>query len=261
MRQRDTVVETYLMKFTQSVRGLAVGSPVDFRGITVGEVKRIDLDFDPQTVKFRAVVEVALYPERLRSRFRNGTRPFTNLTPQQRMQRFVEHGFRGQLRSGNLLTGQLYVALDFFDNEPKAQLDLSQALPEIPTVKQGGLGELQESLARIIAKLEKVPFDSIAQDLRRALQDLDTTLKKTDAVVGKLNDEVAPQLAATLEQARKSLAAAETVLGTESPLQGDLRDTLSDVSRTAQSLRELVDYLERHPESLIRGKRPTGDAK
>jgi paraquat-inducible protein B len=254
-KPRETIIETYVMKFTQSVRGLMVGAAVDFRGINVGEVRRIDLDFDPVAVRFRAAVEVHIYPERLRSRFRNGTRPWVNLTPRQRMERFVERGLRAQLRPANLLTGQLYIAVDFFENEPKATIDFEKTPPEIPTIRAGGLGELQESLAKIIKNLEKVPFDKIGQDVRAALQNLAATLKRADAMLARIDTEVAPELRATLEQARKTLRAAEGVLGTDSPLQGDLRETLNDVSRTADSLRELVDYLERHPESLIRGKR------
>jgi paraquat-inducible protein B len=253
-KPRETLVETYLMKFTQSVRGLTVGSPVDFLGIVVGEVKHIDLEFDPATVKFRTAVEVHIYPERLRSRRRDPGRAWSQLTPAQRMERFVERGFRGQLRSSNLLTGQLYVALDFFDKEPKATIDTSKSPPEIPTVA-GGLGELQESLANIIKKLEKVPFDVIGEDLRKALVNLSSTLKKADALVEQLNSDVAPELKTTLEQARKTLSAAESTLSTDSPLQGDLRETLNEVRRAAESARNLVDYLERHPESLIRGKR------
>lgn len=260
-KPRETIILTYVMNFTQSVRGLAVGAPVDFRGINVGEVRRIDLDFDPATVKFQAAVEVHLFPERFRSRFRSGNRPWASLTPEQRMERYVERGLRGQLRSANLLTGQLFIALDFFDKEPAATIDASRKPPVIPTVKQGGLGELQESLARIVAKLEKVPFDALAQDLRKALQDLSATLKRADAMLGHLDTDVVPELRSTLEQARKTLGSAESALGSDSPLQGDLRETLNDVSRTAQSLRELVDYLERHPESLIRGKRPVEEKK
>ncbi|MGZ5078475.1 MAG: PqiB family protein [Usitatibacter sp.] len=253
-KPRETVVETYVMKFTQSVRGLSVGAPVDFRGIVVGEVKRIDLEFDPATVKFRTAVEIHLFPERLRSRRRDAGRAWSQLTPAQRMERFVERGFRGQLRSANLLTGQLYVALDFFDKETKAAIDMSRSPPEIPTVA-GGLGELQESLANIVNKLEKVPFDAIGEDLRKALVNLSSTLKKADALVDQLNADVAPELKTTLEQARKTLGAAESALSTDSPLQGDLRETLNEVRRAAESTRNLVDYLERHPESLIRGKR------
>jgi paraquat-inducible protein B len=259
-RPRETVIETYLLKFTQSVRGLAIGAPLDFRGITVGEVRRIDLEYDPANVRFLMVVEVQVYPERLRSRYRDPARAaLPQLTPAQRIQRFVEHGLRAQLRSANLLTGQQYIAIDFFPKAPKAVMDLKKSPPEIPTVA-GGFGELQESLQNIASKLEKVPFDQLGQDLHKALQSLDTTLKRADVLVGQLSSDVAPELRATLEQARKTLSGAETALGSNSPLQGDLRETLLEVTKAAESVRALTDYLERHPESLLRGKR-SGETK
>ncbi|HET7731938.1 MAG TPA: MlaD family protein [Usitatibacter sp.] len=252
MRPRETTIETFVIKFTQSVRGLAVGAPVDFRGINAGEVRAIYLEFDPKQVRFLQVVEVHLYPDRLRSRHRAGAP--TETPPAQRIQRFVERGFRAQLRSANLLTGQMYVALDFFPKAPKATVDLKTTPPEIPSVP-GGLGELQESITNIVTRLEKVPFDVIAQDLRKALASLDGTLKQAEAMMAKLNSEVAPELRATLEQARKTLRSAEGMLSNDSPMQGDLRETLIEVTKAAESVRALTDYLERHPESLIRGRR------
>jgi paraquat-inducible protein B len=258
MRPRETIVETFVIKFTQSVRGLTVGAPVDFRGINAGVVRSIYLEFDPEKVRFLQVVEVHLYPDRLRSRHRTGApRPGVEATPAQRIQRFVERGFRAQLRAANLLTGQMYVALDFFPKAPKAAMDPGKSPPEIPSVP-GGLGELQESITNIVTRLEKVPFDVVAQDLRRALAGLDATLKNVDAVLAKFNTELAPELRATLEQARKTLSSAQGALASDSPLQGDLRETLIEVTKAAESVRALTDYLERHPESLIRGRRQGG---
>lgn len=255
MKPRETVIETFVIKFTQSVRGLSVGAPVDFRGITAGEVRDIYLEFDPAAVRFLQVVQIHLYPERLRSRYRDPSRRATPETaPAQRIQRFVERGFRAQLRSANLLTGQMYVALDFFPKAPKATMSLAQTPPEIPSIP-GGLGELQESIQNIVAKLEKVPFEQIAQDLRRTMGTLDATLRKADALIAQLGSDIAPELRKTLEAARKTFQSAETALASDSPLQGDLRETLIEVTRAAESVRALTDYLERHPESLIRGKK------
>lgn len=258
-RPREAVVETVALKFAQSVRGLQVGSAVDFRGISVGEVKRIDLEFDPEHVRFLTVVEVELYPERLRSRYRDPSRaPLPNLTPIQRIQRFVERGLRAQLKNSNLLTGQLYVNLEFVPKAPKATMDLSRKPPEIPTVS-GGFGELQESVANIVAKLEKVPFDKIAEDLRKSLAALESSLKSADVVLKQVSTELTPEMKSAIVSAKKTLDAAQQVLSSDSPVQGDLRETLIEVRRAAESVRTLTDYLERHPESLIRGKR--GDPK
>jgi paraquat-inducible protein B len=260
MKPRDTVIQPVTMKFAQSVRGLTVGAPLDFRGITAGEVRRIDLEYDPVNVRFLIVVEANIYPDRLRSRYRDpARRALPELTPAQRLQRFVEHGFRAQLRSANLITGQQYVALDFFPKAPRASAPVRDGVPELPTVA-GGFGELQESLQNLASKLEKVPFDKLGDDLHNALKSLDATLKKADALFGQIQTDVAPELRATLEQARKTLGSAERVLGSDSPLQGDLRDSLLEVTKAAESLRALTDYLERHPESLLRGKQ-SGETK
>ena len=259
-KPRETVVLPVIMKFTQSVRGLAVGAPVDFRGILAGEVKRIDLEFDPVNVRFLQVVEANLFPERLRSRYRDPTkRALPDLTPAQRVQRFVEHGFRAKLASANLLTGQQFVALDFFPKAPPAHTDASKTPVEIPTMTSG-FGELQESIQNIASKLEKVPFDKLAEDLRKALQSLDGMIKKADKLIDQVSTDIAPELRSTLEQARKTLGSAQQALGSDSPLQGDLRETLIEVTKAAESVRALTDYLERHPESLLRGKR-SGETK
>jgi paraquat-inducible protein B len=174
------------------------------------------------------------------------------------MKNFVEHGLRAQLRNANLLTGQLYVEIDFMKNQPHATMDLAANPPEIPTAA-GGLGELQESIERIARNLEKVPFEQIGKDVRQALADLHATLAKIDTLTQHIDRDLTPEMRKALEQARHTMSAAEAVLSTDSPVQGDLRDTLDQVNRAAESLRTLTDYLERHPESLIRGRR--GDAK
>lgn len=261
-RPRESVIETYILRFDQaSVRGLAASAPVDFRGVVVGEVRRIELLYDANKVNFSTLVEIHLWPERLRTRDRAASKQWdTNFTPAQRIQRFVAHGFRAQLRSSNLLTGQLYVALDFFPKAPKAAFDPKKVPPEIPTLP-GSLAEIQESIGNIMKNLEKVPFDKLVADLRRALTTLDGTLKRADGLMNQLSTEVAPELRTTLQQARKTLSSASEVLSSDSPVQGDLRETLNEVQRAAEQVRALTDYLERHPESLIRGKRPSGDKK
>jgi len=81
------------------------------------------------------------------------------------------------------------------------------------------------------------------------------TLKEVNTLVSRMHTELAPELRATLEEARATLNRAQGLLAEDAPLQGDLRTTLRDVSRAAQAVRDLADYLERHPESLLRGKR------
>ena len=257
LKPRESVIETYVMRFPQSVRGLTVGAPVDFRGVTLGEVSSIALEYEPARVNFRTLVQIRLFPERLQSRARKPDGATEELADaRKRMQKFVANGFRAQLRNGNLLTGQLYVALDFFPAAPRATIDFSQAPPEIPTVP-GSLAEIQESLGNIVKKLEKIPFDTIGQDLKKALESLDKTLKAVEKTAGSVERDVIPELKATLENARKTFDSAQRTLAQDSPVQSDLRDALQEVSRASEALRALVDSIERQPDSLIRGKRST----
>ena len=255
LKPRESIVETYVMRFPQSVRGLSPGAAVDFRGVTLGEVSSIELEYDPARVDFRTVVQVRLFPERLQSRSRKPDRVTEELADSKgRMQKFVSNGFRGQLRNGNLLTGQLFVALDFFPGAPRAAMDFNRNPPEIPTVP-GSLAELQESLGNIVKRLEKVPFDTIGQDLRRALESLDRTLKTVEKTVARVDSDVIPEVKSTLENARKTFDSAQKTLAQDSPVQSDLREALQEVSRASEALRALVDSIERQPDSLIRGKR------
>jgi paraquat-inducible protein B len=253
MKVPDTIASTYVMVFRESVRGLSPGAPVDFRGVVVGEVASIDVDFDRDQKEFTIAVEVRLYPDRLRSKYRNNAKRLAP-DPKQLLGRMIDHGLRGQLRTGNLLTQQLFIALDFFRDAPKVKMDWSKSPLELPTIP-GSLEELQNALTRIVKKLDKVPFDAVASDLRHALQTLDATLKRTDQFINKLDGEVVPEVRATLDDARKALNTVEQSLATDAPLSQDARDALRELTRAAQSLRTLTDYLERHPEAIIRGKK------
>jgi paraquat-inducible protein B len=148
----------------------------------------------------------------------------------------------------------LYVALDFFPNAPKAKIDWTKTPPEIPTVP-GGLHELQTIVTNIGRKIEKMPLDQIGRDLDQALQSLRSTLHNTEALVKRLDKEVTPEARAALAEARRTLNTAGRTLDSDAPLQQDAREALREVSRAAQAMRVLADYLERHPEAVIRGKK------
>jgi len=263
-RNPDRLADNYVLVFNQSVRGLQPGASVDFRGIVVGEVAAIQTQFDPQTHNIAIPVEILIYPERFTSRMRGAGPKSGRLGPKGKfMADLVERGLRAQLRTGSLLTGQLYVALDFFPDAPKAKLDLAQATPELPT-RPSALEDLQQTLVGLANKLERVPLDTMAQDLSHTLHTVDTLVKRLDT-------EMAPTLAEgrqtlielrktlaevskTINQATGTLANAEKSLGPDSALFTELQDTAREFSRTAQSLRALADYLERNPQALIRGK-------
>src|SRR5262249_23161500 len=129
---------------------------------------------------------------------------------------FLEHmveqrGLRAQLRSGSLLTGQLYVAFDYYPNAPKAQMDWSQDVPELPVVPST-LPDVEAKLTSIVAKLDKLPYEAIGADLTKALAALGQMLKAADKAVSRLDAEITPGLKTTLDGLHGTLATADGVL-------------------------------------------------
>ena len=178
------------------------------------------------------------------------------------MQRLVEQrGLRAQLRSGNLLTGQLFVAFDFYPNAPKVKIDWSPEVPELPVVPST-VADLEAKITGIVAKLDKLPLEAIGADLTKALASLSQTLEDASKAVNRIDSDVTPELKTTLNGLRGTISAVDrtlnnadaTLVGKDAPAQQDLRDALQEIARAARSLRVLTDFLERHPDALIRGK-------
>lgn len=255
MRQPVTVAERYALVFRESVRGLAVGAPLDFRGLGVGEVKNIEPYFDRKTREFSVIVEVDFYPERLFT-----ARADAGAGAQPSLAQLVERGLRAQLRSANLLTGQLFVALDFVPGVRKVSIDVSKEPPVVPTVP-GATQELQQTISSIAKKLDSIPYQEIGVDLRR-------TLQISSEMLARIDREITPEVRETVVEARKamvearealtharaSLDSVERTLSAAEPLPAEASDALRELGRAAQSLRVLADYLERHPQSLLRGR-------
>ena len=176
------------------------------------------------------------------------------------MDRLVARGLRAQLRNGSLVTGQLYVALDFFPGAGKARANWAARPPQLPT-QRGSLDELQATLARIAGKLDRLPLDDIAAETRRAIAGLARAVDRTEALMARLDGLASNEVRATVDETRLAMAEARAavadgrrLLASDAPLQQDLRDSLQELSRAAQALRHLADTLERHPEALLRGK-------
>ncbi|WP_172167621.1 PqiB family protein [Paraburkholderia elongata] len=247
MKQHDAIVDQYVLNFNESVRGLTVGAPIDFRGIVIGEVSAISAHFDPVRKEFNIPVEVSIFPERLVSRGNwQGSVGSTASERKAFADYLISKGLRAQLRTASLLTGQLYIAIDFFPSAPKATVNWSNATPQLPTVP-GNLQGLQDSIASLVAKLNAIPFEGISKDLRKTLSD-------ADSLLNTINTDLGPDAKATLAAAREALTAANRTMQSDSPLQQSTTETMRELSRAAASIRALADYLQRHPEALIRGK-------
>ncbi len=252
MAPPDGPAQTVRMVFDQSLRGMSIGAQVDFLGVEIGSVTGIRLDYDAKRNRFPVEVTADIYPTRLgtvRDALRDpadeeGARDVKLL------QRLVANGLRAQARTGNLLTGQMYVALDFVPRAPRATLDIAQPVPAVPTVA-GTLADVQPQIAEIVSKINRVPFDDIGRNLNSTLTQARGAIEQLQPEARQSLDEVRRTLAAVQE----TLARADRhVLDPSAPLQRNAEQTLQDLQRAAQSLRMLADYLQRHPESLLRGK-------
>jgi len=261
LKRPDNIVENYILVFKESVRGLTVGAPVDLRGITVGEVAKIKAELDPASKNVTMVVQIRFYPERLKPRSSSSTDQKSLTDSHKLLDAMVKKGFRAQLKSGSLLTGQLYVALDFFPEAAPARINWSRNPALLPTIS-GNMAQFQISLMKIVQKLEKMPLEELTNDARKTVQSLDGTLKSADTLLKNIDTTVVPEtrlmmedVRKTLDGANKALAEVKQTMSADAPLQVDLRDTLRELGRAAQSLRVLGEYLERNPEALLRGKK------
>lgn len=223
----DEIVPVRLL-FNESVRGLSVGAPVDFRGIDIGKVTRIGGEVSQSKGVVQMVVDVDLYPNRFRD---INIKKARKLPFKEGLDALVNGGLRAQLKTGNVVSGQLLVALDFYKDSPPAKVAWDNTPPILPTIP-GSLARIEErvqemlaSASELLAKLKAMPLEQLSQDASTAMRSLDSTLKHVDR---QMEDG--------------------------SMLQQDLRDSLREISKAAAEARVFLEYQSRYPESLIKGK-------
>ncbi|MHB2248023.1 PqiB family protein [Pseudomonas fitomaticsae] len=239
------------LRFDQALRGLKVDAPVEFLGIEIGRVVSVNLDFDAKKRSFPLNVGIVIYPARLGQAHIKMLKvlehnPDDEAAAVRLIGTFIDNGLRAQARSGNLLTGQLYIALDFFPKAEKVAFDPTARPISVPTVP-GSLEQLQEKLEAMIDKLNKLPVERIAGNL-------DSNLVELRKGLTQFNAKTLPGVQNTLADVSKTLQSASSTLAEDSPQREQLTETLDELGRMSRSLRELSDYLGRHPESLIRGR-------
>ena len=270
----------YLLHFDGSMRGLKAGAPVEFRGIRIGSVTDVAVLINPKTLAIETPVVIAIEPERL-------TAPgfLTTHKPYDLAAHMVERGLRAQLAVGSLITGQLYVDLNFHPKLPRKRLIKTGKYPEIPTIPST-IDVLRKNAMELLAEIRKVPFDAIgkgllqtiqsanrlanAPELSAAVHSFNTTMNEIHALtrdegpisksfadIDRLTQHLDGQvvtLATSLEKTLAAIRAAMELAAPSSPAAVNLADALDELAAAARSVRGLADYLERHPEALIRGK-------
>jgi paraquat-inducible protein B len=256
----------WLLHFDGGVRGLNSGAPVELQGIQVGQVLDVNLEFDVEKGAFRVPVLIETEPGRIRTigKFPEGAEK------QKVMDYLVGKGMRAQLKTGSLITGQLLVALDMHPEAPPAKINWEGSYPEVPTVPTA-MDEITTSLTQLLKKLEKLPIEQIGNDLRdtvagakqlinspdlqKSVTALNKTLNQAQKFVSTLNKDVAPEMKSAVSNLNATLIQAQKLaksLNSNVAPQADR--TLKELQSAARSIKVWAEYLERHPEALIRGK-------
>jgi paraquat-inducible protein B len=163
----------------------------------------------------------------------------------------------------------MYIALDFFPNAIKASVNWTASIPEIPTTP-GAMQGLQSAIASVAAKIDRFPLDKLGKDASSALVSADRLLKSVNTDVApdlrqtlqtgtkllqRLDTEVTPEARDAIIEARKTLVSADRFLASDAPIQSDTREAMRQIARAAHAFRTLADYIERHPESVVMGKK------
>ncbi|AKH38127.1 MULTISPECIES: PqiB family protein [Nitrosomonas] len=252
--ENPTLKIEYVLHFSGSVRGLSLGAPVEFRGIPVGEVIDIDMEFNAESNEIMIPVTIEFIPESIIFKGVPNQKEFIRSHHKTVMNAFVKRGMRAQLKTGNYMTGQLFIDLDFIPDTPIASINWEKTPPVFPTTPTP-FEEISTTLTSLIKKLKNLPLDKIGSQFQDTVIKLTSTMQKTEQLVHALNTSVTPSIIATLDQTQKMLSTVEQTIQSDSSTQRDLQDVFDELSKAARSIRIMADYLERHPEALIHGKR------
>ena len=300
----------YVLFFEHAVKGLSIGAPVSFRGVTIGMVKDIKLIVDMEKMTTDIPVIIQVDPSRW-----NTTGHDELSSAEEKIQMLVSKGLRAKLDLQSFVTGKYMISLDFYPDEPATYKGAVPELIEIPTI-QGKLDKLASSL-------ENLPFDDLFHSIFTTVQGIEglvnsddakalmphmnqtvgsikalavtadhemtklgrqlggtvaqykTLAENTDGHIGglakdygtlaqTLTSEIKPlsgdiraaanQISEGVESARALIGKAEGIVDKDSPFMIELTQALKELSLAARSIRVWADYLERHPEALIRGK-------
>ena len=267
----EPVHVSYRLHFPDAVRGVTIGTPVDLRGLPIGEVTKVRLEYDPAADAIREPVTIEVAPHRIKlggKRLDTAGRDPVAATNQMFAQ-LVAKGLRAQLVSANLLTGQRAIEFDFAPDAPPAQLVWAKPYPELPTIEGSGIAQITRSASKLMNSLAALPLgqlvgqiramvghaDSLvaSPDLKRSLHNLDLALAHTEQLT-RVADVQAGPLLQRLNGAANQLRATLTILGSDPAASNDLARTMAELKDAARSIRVLADTLERHPEALLRGK-------
>ena len=248
----------FVAGFSGNLRGIDSGAAVELEGMPVGSVRESKLSYDPAKKALTTLVTLAIDPDRVQIQnmpAASGATPAQNA--QRKIETLVAGGMRAQLLTANFLTGFQIVTLDMVSGAPPARIERVDGTLRIPTTQSSDIGDVLQSLRNVLQNIDRA---TSGPQLGHAIQSLDSALTHLD----QLTTGVQPDLKELLKSLRETSDTANATLGALRDVVGgqggdvtssDISQLMRDLSDAARSVRGLADYLERHPESLIRGRR------
>lgn len=260
-------VVKFLLLFNQSVRGLSKGAPVEFRGIPIGRVADISFEHNPVPEDRRIPVLIEIDPSLLRSETREQIKdpnsPF--LTEE------INRGLRATLRTASLLTGALYVDIDYHPEVPQDVMGMTGEYRTIPTMSSG-LAQLEAKVTAILDKISALPLDetmakinNVADESTKTVAEARNTLKEIETAAAALRETLdKPEFKSLPEDLKKTLASLEKTVSSVGPdgaVQGDLLRSLDELRAALRSIKSMTNTIDEKPSSLLWGKDSSGNPK
>ena len=257
----------YVLYFENSINGLNKGSAVVWKGVKIGSVISITINANAEDLSIRIPVIIEIDPEKIKIKD-----PKHHYNTEKQLERMIKHGLKAQLQMQSLVTGMLMVDLDFRPDVPIKLVDTDNIYPEIPTspstmqslAKQFSKFPFEDMLKKIQAIITGVEKVTTSPEILEGIHSMNQTIKDARKVIKRVDSNIdvladsirkaAEATTITVKQAQKTLVAAENTLGKNSEIVKQVNETLSELSAAARAIENLADYIERHPESLLKGK-------
>lgn len=259
----DSHPQRYRAVFDGDVGALKRGDTVKLRGFTVGEIESIGFGFDAKTGAIQTPVTLILYPSLFH--IQGVPNPDSPEALRSALKSLIQKGLRAKLERNPPLIGSYEISLDMVPDASAASPAVVSGLPVMPTSPGGGLDS-------IVARVNKVPVDQIAQNLLDVTQHIDTlvsspelkdsiaSLNQSLQQIQQVTAKAGPQITQLVDSLRKTADELDRTVRSTNRLVGSttsqagLNSTLQEVSDAARAVRDLADYLDRHPEALLHGR-------
>ena len=254
----------FVTYFTSSAKGLGQGAAVEFYGIQIGTVREVKLLVDNDRGTARVKVALEIQPERIVTQAEIVDDPIAVA------RRLIKNGLRAQIKTASYITGAMVLSLDFVPSAGPAELVRDGEDWVLPSLG-GGLDNILTAASDIAAKIDRLPVEQIAGNLNATLRSTAGAMGGVQRLVEKADAGLTPAfktlpaivtaLQDAVVRAGRTFGSLEASYGSNSQFNRELERAMTQVGDTARSIRVLADYLDRHPEALVRGRGGISDAR